>query len=700
MTDSETNEVIDSDVEEEAILQDEEEEEEEELKDASPPRHEQKKKKPLPPHHDIDNEQRDFEFDLSAEQFYELEQQEEREFAEMEKLLELDGADAQEASSTMFKKHQNNNHRSLTLEEEANLASSGFESLLEEEQNQNAKNLYLPLADKLSKQLWIVGTKSGAKSSLEPWRLKRSKEIMQLVKFNSVKYNLYANPPRNHDAFLKLFGPKNSKQAAVQTQERSDAESQTEFVHLSSKQVQHPHLFCGLSEAEEKSSSSSASGASNLNTSCDPFKLASFLQKAEKILSIVLEAEGLCEAIEVKGSEGTKSGSASKSGKKRKLKIPSGSEEFCAACYKLCCSPLAKSSPIAFLRHDGQYLLSVQRIIKEGTKSEKSFLCLWPLEQTLANPEHLLIARSVVTCCASDESGRIFAGMQDGSLALWDLRESRHLHRQILLAGISHTLRSPSFSTACLAGENEAVKHKGAIVGLNKLKANSESEGENGDGVSQMSSVDESGLLMVWELQKTYKSNFSYTNEAVGMLPGTFVKLLRKSVVKPPQDKEEEKDDHPLEVLCAATVPEENGSTVFLGTSCGKVLRSSRFNDRDGTTQLLPLEYKSSLCFKTSGVACIHFNPVRTSSFLVAYIDGTIALFAIQDSEPQQLWDPCDTSISEAICVQWVKSRPSVFVVLDSTSTLYIWDLESSQAPLLNFTLSKLVADFSSLCSK
>lgn len=524
---------------------------------------------------------------------------------------------------------------------ETNLGSSGFESLQEE--------LYLPFAEKISKSL--TAADSTRVSSTSAPLTKRAKDLMQIVKLNTLSYNIYDNPSINYEVFVKLFGKKTAKQAATQTVERGECETQTESITSQDKSVQHPFAAQGGQGPFEMSCA----------TRCDPFKLSHFLLKAEKIVQLVSEEDGERRSANERSS--------AKSAK-RIMKTPAGSEQFCAAFYKLVCSPLAKNMPISFLANDSQYLFSAQAMVKDG--GEKSLVCLWPLEQT-TNPEHLLIARSLVSCCGSASNGRVVAGMSDGSLALWELREPRHMHKEVLLGSASCTLRSPSFSTACATSAN--AMHQSAVIAVKTLSGNDEERG------CQIASIDEEGLVVLWEIQETFQKDTSYMEE--GMHPGGSVKLLKKTSIVALKAASKERHS----VRCVGTPPNEVAN-IYLGTACGKVVRSARFSDNS----MLPLEYGVEFCELISAVTCIDFNPVKCTSFLVGYDDGTLSLFSLQDSNPQIVWDAADTNLSELRSVQWVRNKPSVFVVLDSTSTIYLWDLESSQAPLFNFSLSKYVA--------
>lgn len=81
--------------------------------------------------------------------------------------------------------------------------------------------------------------------------------------------------------------------------------------------------------------------------------------------------------------------------------------------------------------------------------NESSLICVWWVQEP-SRPQHLLSSRSVPTS-ATFSPGRpslVLAGLEDGSLAAWDLREPVTLHTQFIeIDGVMWKVRVPSFVT-------------------------------------------------------------------------------------------------------------------------------------------------------------------------------------------------------------------------------------------------------------
>lgn len=522
---------------------------------------------------------------------------------------EIDDIRLDDAIPTHSQSNLNDNYKKVDNE----LGSSGVESFQED--------VVRPLADKLSQSM-IQGLELAQSQDNEP--------VNELATSADDKLS-------QRTVLERIFG-KSERHAEVQTHELRDFELQTEVTQSVDKYAQHPHFATG----------------SNLYIS-DPFELCSFLQRAEKIVDLI--------ADKIDASAERNSAKCSR----RVLKIPQGTEQFCGQFYKLVCSPLAKHAAIKFIASDNQYLFSVQNVLKSD--GEKCLIAMWPLVEAV-RPEHLLIARSAVNCCASDKRGRMFGGMVDGTVAVWDICEPAHLHRNILIDSVPFTLRAPSFSSACVS-KNEGHQHP--IINVHVLG----SEVANFDS-ALIASVDSSGTVIIWELKKVYHSEVSYSQEGEGMLPGSNVKLVKKSQFS---CKAEVKQT----ITCSA-VSLELADQVYLGCDRGHVIRASRFTD----DTMLPTNYIYSFAETISSVTAIAFSSSNYTNFLVGYVDGSLALFCVEFEEPEQIWEPGDTQMSSIVNVEWDTKRSTIFYVLDANSSIYLWDLASStNSPLYTFSSSK-----------
>ncbi|KAI1280865.1 hypothetical protein HDE_13700 [Halotydeus destructor] len=541
-----------------------------------------------------------------------------------------------------FKSQSSNRIQDSELEQ--NLVSSGFESLQDDIDGVND--------DKFSKSLPTAHHSAvGIADPFHHVQLERESDTMRVIGLDSGNDTLYDYATSaSRGVLFKLFGSKNAKHVELQTHELKEADTQTEVNQVSEKWAQHPHIYSSIGEAN-----------SNCPTLAytDPFKLTTFLLRAEKVIALANDNEH----VRMKESNSAKSS-------RRKLKTPPGSGSFVLTCQKLVCSQLAKNCPISTILSDNKYLISVQPIAKKSI--EKSLIVLWPVDDAL-NPEHLLIARSLVTSCVTDSDDLVLAGMSDGSLAVWDLSEPCHLHRQITIDGMPFVLRSPSYISACVTATGNT---RSPVSSVHIVRLSDE------DDSVQLVSVDELGLVTFWDIQRVFRDSARQAASSLecGMLPSSTIKLGRKVSISPPSN-----DLDKMRITSSATCPLLS-STVYLGTNYGRVVRVSKFS---GENALMATHHDNPINEMGSAVTGVTFSPKNGSNFLASYSDGSLCLFSIEHIEPVHIWDPCDTLINEILSVQWLPSKSSSFAVLDSSPTVFLWDLDSSKAPLYSLALDK-----------
>lgn len=78
----------------------------------------------------------------------------------------------------------------------------------------------------------------------------------------------------------------------------------------------------------------------------------------------------------------------------------------------------------------------------------RSMIAIWSiLEPSL--PQKILVAVHEITaaCFNTSTANLVFAGQEDGSLCMWDLREKSHCHQEIETEHGEWVLRSPTYST-------------------------------------------------------------------------------------------------------------------------------------------------------------------------------------------------------------------------------------------------------------
>lgn len=492
-------------------------------------------------------------------------------------------------------------------------------------------------------------------------RIKRINDLSQLVRLSCITYHVYDSPPLNYDLFIKLFGRKHTKQVETQTKETNEISCQTDSSSFKEKKCQFPNYISNVESDEDFSESWKERG----KVQSDPFKLRLFLLKAEQVINVSLER---------RFTSATRSKSA-----KRLLKIPAALQGFCTQFYKLIPPPFyAPSSTklgVKNLTCDSSYLISCQTNPHEEER-EESFISLWSLKNsTQDKAEHLFRTRSKVTCLLSDHRHTIYAGSSDGSITLWDIRESSssspNLYHQSGTENPIKSCRSPSFSTACTS---IPVTHTSPVTGLSLFKKN-----EHSNCFPRLSSVDEEGLIILWMFQDSLPSSNSPSSSDIidGMFPGSRIKLIQETSIRIPGNE-----------CCIKTMVTSSYDpfTLFLGTSSGQVIRVSKFSQQNEPPQVYYEQGEETF----TGVTCISFNPKLLTYFLVSFEDGTICLFCENRNQPILTWDPSDLQICTVISVQWFPGNGTSFAALTSSSTIIIWNLTSDVTkPSFKFQMTR-----------
>ena len=566
-------------------------------------------------------------------------------------------------------------------------------------------------------------------------RIKRINDRNQ-GRLTCITYHVYESPPLNYDLFIRLFGRKHTKQVEIQTRERNDISCQSDVCSFKEKSCQFPNYISSLETGgkEEDSTQSSFSWKDRGGLRSDPFKLRLFLLKAEQVINLSLER---------RFTSGRSQQQRSKSAK-RLLNVPPSVQGFCTQFYKLIpppfhtfsssnpflssssssrtrsshtrssiSSPSSSSSSklgVQNMTYDSSYLISCQTSKHEGGEGggegglrEESFISLWSLKDTDKGAEYLFRTRTVVTCLASDHRTTIYAGSSDGSITLWDIRESTSSSSSssTLLSStfqsvteanpVIKSVRGPSFTTAC---SSIPVTHSHPVTGLSLFKRN-----ELSNCFPRLCSVDEEGLIILWMYQEdststSFTSSTSVPDLMDGMFPGSRIKLIQETSIRVPGN------EFSIKTMVTSSY---DPFTFFLGTSLGQVIRVSKFSQdgeqkskfsQDGE-QKSPQIYFEQGEETFSAVTCITFNPKMLTHFLVSFEDGTICLFSENKNQPLLTWDPSDLQISTVISVQWFPESGTSFAALASSSTILIWNLTSNLTnPSLKFQMTRYLTLF------
>ena len=282
-------------------------------------------------------------------------------------------------------------------------------------------------------------------------------------------------------------------------------------------------------------------------------------------------------------------------------------------------------------------------------------------------PWAVLRCTGLPSCCMlpAAKPHLAFAGTEEGTVQLWNLREAGSSHPSVELGGGDRTpLRSPTYASDCLA----SGAHTAPITALVPLQTSGES-----DDLS-IASLDRDGTLMIWLVLESVELDALDLGQAVGgkerLLRSGSVSLASGGAPAGRTAGGAGGLNSVLPTVCVsmAFLPSDP-SRLLVATDQPEVLHRSRYSS---TLQPSPEAFNfagGSSCGATS----IAFHPTSPCHFLVGRTDGTVTLYHIDDPQALVTWE----AVARGGVVQllWSPSRPAIFWVLDATDTMHIFDV-------------------------
>ena len=460
---------------------------------------------------------------------------------------------------------------------------------------------------------------------------------------------------------MRMFGRKNHRQLATQTNERQDESIQSEMFLTKENWMQHP--FYSYSVQQDKPFYHSNTRAL---VQSDPFRLLSFLRRCEKMLNILIkDSSTRIHTPNFPDSGPTKSA-------RRVMKLPAGSEKFCAQFHKLIGMSSLKKYPISLIHAESSSSLIIS--VQVNPDRDESFLLIWPGSDA-CRPDHVLHARSHVTCCHWTGDDRVVAGTRDGSLLVWEWREERN---KIDVESGCFVPGEPAFASSCVTSLDV---HQSCIVSIDAMDRQEEGAGNPDQRCRRIVVVDEDALISFWIVEVVVVKQSEMGD---GMFPGSKCKLLLEATTRIDASSR-------VTFMCSA---QDDAACFFVGTDVGLIHETSQFHDARSPITYSPIRDADS---PLSAVSSVSLNPAERSLFLTSFDDGTISLFR-RGGPPSaethlMTWDSTDTHITSAIAVHWLPACPSAFVALSASSSLLFWDLDTFLwNPLFKYELTKYVA--------
>ncbi|CEP01110.1 hypothetical protein PBRA_008422 [Plasmodiophora brassicae] len=286
-----------------------------------------------------------------------------------------------------------------------------------------------------------------------------------------------------------------------------------------------------------------------------------------------------------------------------------------------------------------------------------ALLCVWDVEQPTRPSAVLSCFGTVRRCLLAVHAGSLvaIAGLEQGSLALWDLREPPTMHKLVKCPSPSEEVflhRQATFTTDDFLDGN----HASPVCCLSNLSSPAQRAGQS---AVQVASMDVLGAVNVWTLLEISAPD----DMDPGLAIGGRVKLVLSLLVR---------------VASQSSLPStiefcrRDPNDYLLADGCACIIRGKRFGTPPDPSMYFPpgrtVDYPLSLSS----------SPFVDGLFLAGYASGMLCLFNMAVCEPVMSWPMA--SASGIVQVLWSPRSPTQFFALDRNGVLSIWDLMDPSA--------------------
>ncbi|CAC5399507.1 WDR60 [Mytilus coruscus] len=572
---------------------------------------------------------------------------------------------------------------------------------------------------------------------------KRARDLLEMIELDTVTFDIMDLPPvKEYELYIRSYGRSDTRQAYVQTNDDAiDRDIQTEEIDMRNKWTQHPpEDFAGSGRGDGEKDFEDEE-QSQQNKQQDLGRLSKFIQQAGQtideesnhvIQSIIwkcLSKLTICRHVEFAYfaptqpnmlltvySQPEQSNPSNPADGKGMICVWNTNEpsypqrvfdgkgmiegtqinhhilkDSKVMLYKFISCAIALNTP---KQYAPKYVIvhfslgrSIVAIDIFGARTQMSLMMNTII---IMFPKDLSVESQPRCCCFGPYKTSIaFAGMVDGSICAWDLREPPSLHRSVEFDKTEHLLRFPTYNTA---GISDSDNHISPVTTINPVttyvdensQQESDSKEDSGSGMSfQLVSSEDQGRINFWVVAELTTTDPAGSEIDLGLSPGGKVKVVISSTIKLESLVREARSLGPIrsfEMQISPTDPNH----FYIGTDGGYVLHGLRFGNR-----AFPRTF-SALTDSPVDVRSIDFSPFGHPCFLASTAEGCVHLFGTKSEKPLLTWPSKIWGTRNLRCVRWSHSRPCVFYVLDDHSQLYTFDiLEGDAMPAKMETLSK-----------
>ncbi|XP_050593716.1 cytoplasmic dynein 2 intermediate chain 1 [Bombus affinis] len=504
--------------------------------------------------------------------------------------------------------------------------------------------------------------------------LSRGEELLEMIKLDVMEWSVLECSPIPYEEFIRNYGKLNAQQISTQTGEDNiDIETQTEEITFRNKWTQFP-ITCrkNLQTKEDldlfrmdqngvgsDNDNDIETTSSMLPQPFDILRLNDFMSRAGKVMLSLLEERRSGGNVfkneeEIPFSDGV-------------VKLSINSITFLAG---------RAVTIIHYSEVLNKILLTIHSPAEEEieTSSKQDYItdccigCVWNITEP-SMPIKLLYSTCPITSCCfhSTNYNIVFAGLQDGSISLWDLKEDEMWHQKVTdkANNLDWTIRMPTYTTAT----NVETNHTAQVVAiriLSKIEEKSVEQHNNKFVPIQICSLSENGSVVIWSVLHNMGKNV----DDLGLSFWGSVKLIKSQELFLQPNYKKKK-------ITAATFIDMHvdcidSNNLYIATNSSSILHGTCIGNKAN-----PAVYTKLDTNDCGNVTCIEICPFGYSFFLVSCDDGTIRLHSLDIKKPiLQLKDEDNTYIIRS--VQWSRSKPFTLFVLDNKSCIHIWDLSNS----------------------
>uniref|UniRef100_A0A0C9RUV4 WDR60 protein n=1 Tax=Fopius arisanus TaxID=64838 RepID=A0A0C9RUV4_9HYME len=497
-------------------------------------------------------------------------------------------------------------------------------------------------------------------------KLSRGEKLLQMIKLDVVEWSIFEATPIAYEEFISAHGRINTRQTATQTREDDlDVETQTEEIKTRNMWTQFPVVCRSHLESNEDIDEFNRElvgvgcqeeDVHSQRAVYDALKLNEFLGAAGRVMLALLEER------KERYHPGAEGGMVFSGGR---LELDVSRVNFLSG------------RPVLMVRYSevSRILLSIHAPGGEDDveTSEEEFYgieccigCLWNIHEP-SSPIKLFYSGSRVSavCMHPVHYNIVIAGLEDGSLSLWNLEEEEWYHKRVVDKdnNVEWVLRSPTFSTVGTF-EDEGCARIVALKVLDKI----ESEERSGKfRPIQICSLDEDGNCTIWSVLRTL--DISSSSQPLGQSYWGKIKLVKSHKISLSLEKTEANDF--MTAFRDLSVDPTDTNNLFIASNTNKLLHATRTGKR----------MRPSVCdgnsIDYSVTTCIESCPFGHPLFLVGFSDGSLRLYSSTIEKPLvQLKN--SNSTAPVRVIQWSRSKPFTIFVLDEMSNIHIWDLSRS----------------------